>query len=80
VKGVRMVNDRLCEQKHRTHVILSGAAQSAAESKNLRIIVVLSSVLVRRSFDSPSATLRVAQDDRCGGSWHDKLSFIVETI
>jgi len=33
------LNDRLAEQSPKTHVILSGAAQSAAESKNLRIIV-----------------------------------------
>jgi len=32
-------NDRLAEQSPKTHVILSGAAQSAAESKNLRMIV-----------------------------------------
>ena len=47
-----MINDRLSEQQPETHVILSVAAQSAAESKNLRRTFVLSSVSVRRSFDS----------------------------
>ena len=44
------LNDHLSQQKPKTSVILS----DRRESKNLRIFVMLSSVLVRRSFDSVS--------------------------
>ena len=38
-----------------------------AKSRNLRILITFAVKSVPRSFDSPSATLRVAQDDSCFG-------------